>query len=983
MSRPTETRTNQSINLQLDRRQPVQLNAPARPTDQFVKTEPQDNDLLAQFAAGLAQVNPSLSQYLHIRDKNQAVEDIDQGEAYGQKLALSGADPNEIIKQPISMPEGINPAFPKHFEYGFRKALADRIAVKFEGDLNEAWSKVRMERPEEAESFIKEWTAKHSAGFDDPLVIDAVTKRHAAAVKAVRADAIGILQQRAMASAKESVATSFAAIRADQSTAEMFEAFQGIVKTALGTGLFTRTETAALLLERLNAISMEMGGAPELYEQVFKEYKDPDTGLTLAEMNPRLAEEVERARKAADTQLDQKLEQANQQTYFDLRVKWDQRIAAGNPPNREEIRAEIGPRGLFKREEEALAYYQHVQREVMKRQVLMQGNKFADAGTLYLMTNSEDQKKVMDQRTQPLVRQMLMAIESPDPRAREFANVALSKLLHDHASAGAVVPNTILKNRFENIRQLAPGKDEEPSRGFIALSEWYAQMPANIKAAYVTDEDTRAILEIYNQQRSGGPGTQVDAKTAFQAAFRAVSPETKRAVQQQMQDPAFRSEVRSSVKGEVVDFYRTRILGQYPTNEDAIFVAAEMAAARYMQTNPHLIGNRGLLKTHLEKWVHDHYVHDRTANVLVQVPGGRGGPQTADAITEFMRKKVRQYGEDAKPMMVYLGGGNYQLWAMGAAGNFLEHAELEDIVHEFNVRRIFDPKTGEDRRMVALQKSIQDGTATPESLGAEAALIAKARAIGLWEKPMMERIVALQSKAFNDQVLSGLGNLPSASTRGWDNSRLPTRDTAKQDLARRYWDQNKSGQALTVLGEGVVSRVYRDAGGIPTIGVGYNLQANAATLQDDFRRALIPAERIEDIKAGRAELTSDQITRLFDISYGRIEESTKKTVESLYGKDAWAKLGAHRRAVLTDLAFNVGSIKEFPQTLDRFMNEMGSLEEQNFVVHYRNKEGKMIPLEARNNLRVGMLNGMHSFQAIVEQVASKPRSSVQAFRPAQ
>jgi hypothetical protein len=951
----------------------------ARVVDQTVSPDIAGDPLTA-LVSGLSSLNPELSKFVQAKNTNDAEASTAAGTAAAQKNELATMDPNKVIQLPESMPEKIDPALRPQFEKGYREALGIRIGEKLQGDLLDAWSKVRLGEDTDAEKFIREWTATNTAGINDPLVLEAVNKRHIDAVRNIRSDARSIGVERVLRSGQESINGMFGGITADMSTAAMASNyFSTIVPTALATGLTTRTELAGKLLDRLTALSISMGGAPELFDQVFKEAKDPATGRSLFDLNPKLAEAVEVARKTADSMVEQKLDKAMQPLLFQKRTEWDKRIANGDPPTIEEIKSEIGPRGLFKTDNEALAFYHHGQREAMKIQAAVQGVRYAQAGLLYLVGGAEEQAKVMDSITTPLAQQMFVAIQSPSPQATAAANVAFSQLLNAHQRAGASVPNTILKNAFATIRQMIPGKDAEPSPQFSAMANWYAQMPANLQGVYVPDEDTRTILDTFNAGRTGGPGTQLDPRSALQAAFTSVSPEAKRAADTAMKDPEFRAKTHKWVKGEVVDWYRFSLFGMTPTNDDMVFAAVDNEAQRLLRSSPHLNGNNSAIKGHLQKWVQERYVHDKTTNYLVEVPAGKGGDEASRAISEFMKGKVREYGEGAGAALVHMGNGVYQLRADGAAGNLLETGvTLDNILHQHRTQFELDGTKNERQRLLTLQTALVNGTATPEMLNAESALIGKAQAIKAWDKKMLDRVVEVKAKAFREELVPGFAKLPKGSAAGVDNSALPTTDRTKQDMAQLFWNQGQHGRALTVLGEGVVLKAYADNKG-SAIGVGYNMTMNSTTLKEDFRRAGIPAESIEGIKAGKTSITTEQAMRLFEVSYSRAEASAKAGIENLYGKGAWDKLPTNRRGVLADVAYQAGSVTPFANTLQRFMAEAGSLDEQNLKVHYEDPKSKqMVPDVNRNNLRLNLLGGLSSFQAVIDQVKSKPRNAIEA-----
>ena len=102
----------------------------------------------------------------------------------------------------------------------------------------------------------------------------------------------------------------------------------------------------------------------------------------------------------------------------------------------------------------------------------------------------------------------------------------------------------------------------------------------------------------------------------------------------------------------------------------------------------------------------------------------------------------------------------------------------------------------------------------------------------------------------------------------------------------------------TGINEGRKPWRYLDSLGIPTIGEGWNLQ------RSDTRAALARCgvACINDVIAGRAELTDSQIDALFAISFAPIEEQARASL----APGVFDALSDARRAVVCDLEFNLG-----------------------------------------------------------------------------
>ncbi|MBI5174400.1 MAG: hypothetical protein SFV17_05655 [Candidatus Obscuribacter sp.] len=101
-----------------------------------------------------------------------------------------------------------------------------------------------------------------------------------------------------------------------------------------------------------------------------------------------------------------------------------------------------------------------------------------------------------------------------------------------------------------------------------------------------------------------------------------------------------------------------------------------------------------------------------------------------------------------------------------------------------------------------------------------------------------------------------------------------------------------------IKSEGVKDTVYKDSRGIATIGVGFNLEQPGAREAIEYLGA-----DYEQILAGKASLSEKQIKTLNDISLA----NAMMQAEEIYPN--MAKLPFHKRAVIVDLAYNLGGDK--------------------------------------------------------------------------
>src|SRR5690606_803323 len=133
----------------------------------------------------------------------------------------------------------------------------------------------------------------------------------------------------------------------------------------------------------------------------------------------------------------------------------------------------------------------------------------------------------------------------------------------------------------------------------------------------------------------------------------------------------------------------------------------------------------------------------------VEVPAGQAGETTAEAIAAYTAKVQEEWGEDVGMRVTHMGNGQYQIRGVAAAGNIIVHqASLQDMLDDYYATKNLDPREQEGSRLMALQRALMDGTATPEMPAAEDALITKARALGIWREDMLKRVDDVRKKGF-------------------------------------------------------------------------------------------------------------------------------------------------------------------------------------------------------------------------------------------
>lgn len=948
----------------------------AHPVDQIVA--PVVDTQLHQLVSGLSAVHPGLEKYLHEKGTTDAMTAVAVGEDLARRDSLNAVSPLEALKQPSAMPDTVSPAYAKNFQTGYSNVLGTSIANKSQDDALTAWSKLLPGEKTDPEGFLKKFAQENMAGFDNPLVLAAVSKKFEQTAAAIRGDARSVATKQLIDSTKEQIQSTFSTITTDQTTDQQVAAFVALRDEARKTGVYTNTELVAQFADHLHTLSLRQGGDPSVFDAF--EGKDPATGKLFREMNPDVAAKVDAYRKVADAQVDKRLDAAMQPTLFvqqrDLEAKV---MALGTLPDVATMQSMIGKLAPFKSADELTSWTHKMQVELDKQASTKHALDAIRNGDGASIIKPEDQQKAMNMVTDPHVQLLIAASHDPSEKGQAAQNAAIGMILKVTDRAGVNVANTTLKNLGHALVNRIPGKDEDADASFKMMANFYRQVPDNIKNLYFPD-DAKAILDHYNSATTNGPMTQLDSKTAFQQAYSILSPEAKQLAEKMRKDPDWNAHVESKVKnlttGWFRDVFAPKWTGLYPDNEPEMAQFAKNEGIRYAVANPSR--SQSDVMNHVQSWYRERFIHDTTSNKVIEVPGGQANDSVAAAIAGYTADARKKFGADDAELR--LVGSTYQLTSPGAAGHMLDTGiKLEDITRHAYLKKNWDVSQQEGAKMQTFQKALLGGTATSQDLTDAAPLIAKARNMGQWSREMDSRLQTFRSDSLKkdmDAMINIPASDPTSQNLGYALAKSDGRSMTT--LARTYWDRGAMGEALTVMNEGVKLRAYGDNKG-SAIGVGYNMDMNVKTISEDFRRSGIPVDSVDAIRAGKASITEDQAMRLFAISYGRAKDVAQAGVDAKYGKGSWMKLAQNKQAVMADVAYQVGSLSKFGPSMEALINGDKAAADNSFKVKYaRRSDGVMIEDTPRNNLRSHLLNGTGTFSAVIDEVAAKPRSLIEA-----
>jgi hypothetical protein len=467
-----------------------------------------------------------------------------------------------------------------------------------------------------------------------------------------------------------------------------------------------------------------------------------------------------------------------------------------------------------------------------------------------------------------------------------------------------------------------------------------------------------------------------------------VSPESKKRANELMKDPAFVKSINDKVNRAVVNGgdYVLSLLPFTGTqkgvanSQPSINIAAQQhvreLAMRYPTMGTVELQERG------KAWVKQNFVWDSNTESAIQVPAGKTTENDVKVLNDFTATKqaeLKAKWPDAKLYMQYRGDGQYDVVTTDPAS--IQRVSQEQIDLSFaRKHRVADT---ERATLVDLQRKVRDGSITPQEITTNADLLRRAKEVKAFTEGDLAKLRTVEEKTARNTLDAKLGravrNIGPADGSPTDTS-YTDRDKAsqlmpkgpmldnKRDVSNLFLKDGNQNAALTALGEGVALRAYKDPARGMNIGIGYNMDANAATLAEDFRRAGIPAEHIEEIKAGTKSISREQAMRLYTAVQPRYEAIAQRGVEKLYPGE-WAKLPANQRAVLTDVAYQVGSIDKFTTAIDAFLQNDMVTGGEHLVVKYKDRNtGDYKTDYGRHNLRLAMLQSPSSFTNTLSRI---------------
>ncbi|PIM50806.1 hypothetical protein CS062_23050 [Roseateles chitinivorans] len=307
-----------------------------------------------------------------------------------------------------------------------------------------------------------------------------------------------------------------------------------------------------------------------------------------------------------------------------------------------------------------------------------------------------------------------------------------------------------------------------------------------------------------------------------------------------------------------------------------------------------------------------------------------------------------------------------QTWT-GTRQKSVGQANLQDIVNWH--RGVSTLTQQEGSQLTEVRNALRAGKEIPQ---VDPALMAKGRSVGFFK----DAELAAAQKANREQVMARLRLVPDFGYGKPANntSPLPLNPNVKVDpkttssvalqlaaspVTGKGFEHVGLAGSLIAMREGVSLTAYPDpnpSAGM-NIGAGYNLKANAANVNQDLKRAGVPEDRVEDVKAGRASLTPDQAKRLIEVAAPRYETLARRSAEET-APGLWGRMTPQQRAVMVDIAYQVGDPAQFKKAWAALAAGKTQEFSDETRVFYRNKAGEMVEDARARDLRASMLAGI-------------------------
>ena len=944
---------------------------------------------------GLSELNPALSQY------GESVNQSDQRKQHAMRESLaaearaqaSAADFNaksavEWAGQPL--PSHVPPALGQFFGETYRAALGARAGNDLKNQAIVSYNDQKDKPDFDAGTWLAQERSKAMQGFGtDPIMADKV----GGALNDLEVQVRGDTERRRVIQLTDTrdatVNQNFSdALRPDMSPAQLADTYMTSLRPQARALGMSNKDATGVLARQLLTLSDRMGGNPALFD-VF-DVKDSE-GLSLLSRNPELAPQILSARQHAKATQDRGLMQDAQQRNFKTLTQLEQRMASDpSSITPELIQSHMGQFSPFPTDDAALGFWNKAQTALrsQKDTTALQANW--DGRTMWML-KPDDQAKVMEANLGPTMSALTAAVQKGD---NQTVTANAEQLARAQSAVGAKAPLASLQQFIDTTVTSLPGKT--PSPAFEAAASIYRAYSADptFRDLYFNG-DVGDVMKAYVAGVGSG-----DKQAAYESAYRAIAPESRAAAEKLVSTEEFRKKSASLVNAVQGSSFWPQWAGGNgrPENATTVQAVASSAVRDWYAKNPN--SSEKDAAAFAQSWVEQNFVNDTTTSTAVRVPPEFAGKLTQEAISENSKRVTDAF----RATLSSADAGNWKVnyWPDGNTGQFMVVMQNGTAVKQIgrttipamqaSYRETREFSSAEMADLSKVNQQLRTGSVDPAFLASHGDLLDKARRVGVTGFGPQD--FGRMDKLRSDEMLKRLQSMPSISMGTPDQSSLQfipqrggkvdnklTASVAQRFLTSGIPGGGNTSQSLTgsliTMAEGVVLARYPDpakeAG--DNIGMGYNLKANAAQAPDDLKRAGVPHEDIQAIIAGQKQLLPEQAQRLLQVAMPRYESQAMKSAEAT-APGLWARMSPGQKAVMTDIAYQVGSTDKFHKAWAAIAKNDSAAFQESVMTTYVDRTGVRQNDTRRWNLRASMLAGLPSWNATVAKYGGFPSNAM-------
>lgn len=937
---------------------------------------------LAGLVSGLQSLNPTLqalgNQYF-AEQREAAVELAKTTEA------KSTADPRDALTgAPVEVPSTVPPAFDGVYRDAYQNLSTQRAALAISQDILGEYEAQKATPGFNAKAFMAEKRQASLAGLTDAHRVGIMDSHLTQLEGRINADFQGLLQKRHEEERKTTMFTM-----TEQALDPIMEpetlAERGHWLLGQGASIQVLPQDAGKAIVR--RVRSMAGDRPELFDA----FDVPDaSGVTLRAKFPELSEEIDVGRRQAEAAREQAIHRATEVDRFESFVEWNRAVDERpdyvvSDAGMEALRSQIGVNGFTANQAASLVDAAYTQ--LAKRTVGAEIFQASMSGTLGRYPE-EAQKKELERILGPaLDSAWAIAAGNVDatPQQRTEAITALAtQILTAREQTGATAPVDALARLLNRAVTSLPNP-EGPTPDFLASAELYRALEPNSQYRDMhLNEKSQDLLSTYTvlTQTQG-----MDPAAAYERAYFIHSDENKERAKARLSDPKFIKEVEETAQKAATGSTMFRLWGLVgpgrPVNTEELGVWASVQAKAVAKQNPHLTPDEVLKK--VESMTSQAWIVDGTSRRAIQVPQGINAEAAQVAITELTEeltskyKKQKLIDSDGYVHLMKIPGGNdaYRVVLESGAGQSKVPQDLGQIRLGETIDRYRQRKTLSKDEAIKLQE-VKLGVDAGSLVGIDPALLEK----GVQTKMISSSTVAKYKELQRKSVMDRMAGNPTFSLEAptGNNTMKPKVDRqATTSLAMQFAygsglnaaTHGDLAASLVTVREGVVLSAYGDPakGAGLNIGAGYNLKANAATVNADLKAVGVPAARVADVVEGRAALTTDQVRALTKLTLDRFEPQVIKVAEATK-PGLWKSLTPQQRAVMLDISYQTGDPGSYKKAWAALASGDGAAFKQEVRTFYTNQRGERVEDTRAMDLRSSLLNGPSAWKARL-MVASK------------